>query len=85
MRIFSDCKQPVYTIAFSPDGKLLAVGGEETKLRIFDIAACSQLNELKDCPASAIAWSSNGQYLVSACHDSSLRILDVKKLNSTTR
>lgn len=82
MRVFSDCKQPVSSICFSPDGRMLAAGGEESKIRIFDLAAGSQLNELKDHSAmvTSISWSPNGRYLASGCRDGSFRIWDVKKL-----
>lgn len=83
MRVFSDCKQPVTNIAFSPDGKMLAAGGEESKIRIFDLAAGAQLNELKDHTATvnSIAWSKGGRHLASACRDGTLRVWDVKKLS----
>lgn len=84
MRVFSDCKQPVCSIVFSPDGKMLAAGGEESKIRIFDLAAGSQLNELKDHTATvtSIVWSTNGRHLASGCRDGSLRVWDVKKLTA---
>lgn len=84
MRVFSDCKQPVSSLIFSPDGKMLAAGGEESKIRIFDLAAGSQLNELKDHTATVtnIVWSSNGRYIASGSRDGSLRIWDVKKLSA---
>lgn len=61
---------------------MLAAGGEESKIRIFDLAAGFQLNELKDhsSTVASIAWNTNGRYLASACRDGTLRVWDVKKL-----
>lgn len=83
VRVFSDCKQPVTSIAFSPDGKMLAAGGEETKIRIFDLAAGSQLTELKEHVTSvtSIAWSMSGNLIAYACQDGSMRLWDVAKLS----
>uniref|UniRef100_A0A1B0A4P0 WD_REPEATS_REGION domain-containing protein n=1 Tax=Glossina pallidipes TaxID=7398 RepID=A0A1B0A4P0_GLOPL len=81
MPVFADCKQPICSLAFSPHGKMLAAGGEESKIRIIDLAAGFQVNELKDHSLSiaSIAWNTNGRYLASACRDGTLRVWDVKK------
>lgn len=70
------------TIAFSPDGRLLAAGGEETKIRIFDLGAGSQLAELRDHTAAvtSIVWSTDGQRLVSGCADGTVRTFAVGQL-----
>lgn len=84
MRVFSDCKQTVNCIAFSPDGKMLAVGGEECKIRIFDITSGSQLTEIKDHTSciACLAWSPNNKQLASGCRDGSFRLWDIKKMSS---
>lgn len=83
MRVFADCRQAVTQLAFSPDGKMLAAAGEETKVRIFDLAAGAQLAELKDHTASvsSLSWNAHNQHLATACSDGSLRLWDIKKLS----
>lgn len=55
--------------------------GEESKIRIFDLAAGSQLCELKDhtAPVSAIEWSPFGNKLASTCSDGTVRVYSVNK------
>lgn len=55
--------------------------GEESKIRIFDLAAGSQLCELKDhtAPVSSIEWSPFGNKLVSTCSDGTVRVFGVNK------
>lgn len=81
-RVFHDCHLPVQCVAFSPDGKLLAAAGEETKIRVFDLAAGSQLAELRDHTAAVttLAWSPAGDRLVSGCADGSVRVYEVAHL-----
>lgn len=83
MRVFADCRQAVTQLAFSPDGKMLAAAGEETKVRIFDLAAGAQLAELKDHSASisSLSWSTHNRHLATACSDGTLRLWDIKKLS----
>lgn len=83
MRVFADCRQAVTSLAFSADGKMLAVAGDESKVRIFDLAAGAQLSELKDhtSSVSSLAWGAHNQQLATACSDGSLRLWDIKKLS----
>lgn len=84
LRVFADCRFPVTCIAFSPNGKLLAAGGEETKIRIFDLAGGSQLAELRDHSAyvSSMAWNSSSTKFASCCVDGSVRVWDVSKMTA---
>lgn len=82
VRVFSDCKLAVTSIAFSPDGKLLAAAGEETKIRIFDLAAGSQLTEIKEHTSvvTSMTWCPTGKTLATSTRDGSFRVWDVSKL-----
>lgn len=86
MRVFYECKNAVTSLAFSPNGKLLAAGGEEDKVRIFDLAAGAQVNELKDQTASvmSLAWSKNGQQIASGCRNGLLSLWNINKLATTS-
>lgn len=72
----------MHCVSFSPDGRYLAAGGEESKIRIFDLAAGSQLNELKDHSAdvNSIVWNSSSSKLASCCADGSVRVFSVNKI-----
>ena len=47
MRVFSGNTAGIYSLAFSPNGKFLASGGEDRIIRIWDIASSTVLKELK--------------------------------------
>ena len=47
MRVFSGNTAGIYSLAFSPNGKYLASGGEDRIIRIWDIASSTVLKELK--------------------------------------
>jgi WD40 repeat protein len=49
----------LYRVAFSPDGKLLASGGEESFIRVWDVATGKELRRLGDPQQLAVsaAWS----------------------------
>lgn len=68
MRVFTNGKQPVKDIKFSPDGQYLASVGLENKVRVYDLAAGQQLMELKNANGGmeSIAWSGNSKSLAAA-------------------
>lgn len=81
VRVFIDCHLPVNCVSFSPDGKYLAAAGEETKIRIFDLAAGSQFTELKDHsgPVTSLVWNASGNKVASCCADGTLRIFSLNR------
>lgn len=84
--MFIDCHLPVNCVSFSPDGKFLAAAGEESKIRIFDLAAGSQLTELKDhtSTVNSIAWNASGSKVASCSADGSLRVYTINKIGQST-
>ena len=69
--------------AFHPDGHLLATGGQDGSLRIFDVKTGAVGGEVSlDGSAKAICFSENGTWLAIATQGSStVNIYDLRKLN----
>jgi WD40 repeat protein len=73
------CPSPVRSFAFSPDGKYLAVAGNERTLRLRDLAHERQAREFKGhaAPADQVAFSRDGKRLFSVSgNDGTLRVWD---------
>lgn len=71
----------MHKIAFSPNGKWLAAAGEESRVRIFDLATSSQLYELKDHPTavSDVIWHTDNQMLATATTSGVIRLYDISE------
>ncbi len=71
---------PMTTVAFSPDGKLLATGGADRVVRLWDSTTGKVLKELKGHRMSitAVAFSPDGKRLLSSSLDHTIRVWDVK-------
>jgi WD40 repeat protein/tRNA A-37 threonylcarbamoyl transferase component Bud32 len=67
-----------YAVAFTHDGKLLAVGCADNQIRIWDMATQRQLAELSGHTdyVHALAFSPDGTRLVSGSGDHSVRVWD---------
>src|SRR5690606_26981108 len=69
----------VWFAVYSPDGSLLATGGSDRTVRIWDAATFEQTFELighTSFPSHA-AWSPDGKSLVTAVWDRSVRVWDI--------
>jgi hypothetical protein len=82
----------VLSLAFAPDGKTLAAGNWDDKVRLWDAATGKEIRHLKgpNNLVSKLAYSPDGKLLVTQSRDSALRIWDpqtgatVRQINSST-
>ena len=75
-----DSEQSVLSVAFSPDGKILAGGVEDGTVRLWDVATRQQIgNPLTAHTKSVgpVAFSPDGKILASGGGDSTVRLWDV--------
>jgi WD40 repeat protein len=69
---------PTDCITLSPDGTRLAIGTWNTLVRIIDFSAAREVLALygHTSRVSAVTWSPDGNLLVSAAHDGTVRVWD---------
>src|SRR5262249_3941223 len=70
-----------FSVAFSPDGRLLAIGGADGQVRLRDAETLRELEPLsthgKDSGVHGLSFSPDGPWLASGAGDGSLRIWDL--------
>jgi WD40 repeat protein len=69
----------VTSVAFAPNGQLLATGHDDNRVRLWECGTEDCLSELDghDMPISALAFSADGKRLASAGEDRIIRLWDV--------
>jgi WD40 repeat protein len=71
-----DHSDAVYGLAFHPDGKLLASGGADRAVKVWDTATGKRLYTLGDATdwVYCVAWSADKKHLAAAGVDKSVRV-----------
>src|SRR5262249_33252866 len=69
----------VHCVAFRPDGKLLASGGQHDVIRLWDVATGNQVGQLEGHygHTASVAFSPDGKTLASGGGDGRVRLWDV--------
>src|SRR5689334_19691821 len=68
----------VRPVAFAPDGKTLATGGYDRKVKLWDTAGEKKQEWTVKHPLLALAFSPDGKHLAAGTHQGELSVFEVK-------
>ena len=63
MLVFSQHQQPVHSVTWSPEGKMLASGASDARVFIWDLDGTVQARKGQVAAVRSVAWSPDGQQL----------------------
>ncbi|MDZ8026650.1 MAG: NB-ARC domain-containing protein [Nostoc sp. DedQUE11] len=78
--VFAETLGSISSVAFSPDGKLLATGDVDGKTQLWQVADCKSLFTLMghNSPVWSVAFSPDGETLASGSDDQTVKLWDVR-------
>ena len=81
VREFEHMASPIHAIAFSPDGTLIACGGESGEVRIFKTENGQRVAQIKGehGPVFALSFTAGGKQIAVAGYDGRIRLHDTEK------
>jgi WD40 repeat protein len=69
----------IWGMALSPNDNLLATGGKDTHVNVFDLGTRKRIHDLKHPgEANGLAFTPDSRHLATGCTDSTIRIFDMK-------
>lgn len=77
--VFAETLDSIMSVAFSPDGKILATGDGNGEIRLWQVADGKQLFACKSHAdlIKSVAFSPDGEIIASGSHDKTVRLWDV--------
>jgi WD40 repeat protein len=85
-RALAQCPVLGWSVCFSPDGTMAAIGDGADAITLWDVASQSKAATLRGHtrPALALAWSPDGSTLIAGCEDKAVRVWDIGTLQLVT-
>jgi WD40 repeat protein len=76
-----------WSVAWSPDGRVLATGGEDHQIRLWETTTGGERTRLygHEGPVTALAFTADGSRLVSASSDSTALVWDLRSVGGPAR
>uniref|UniRef100_A0A5K4EIR6 Transducin beta-like n=1 Tax=Schistosoma mansoni TaxID=6183 RepID=A0A5K4EIR6_SCHMA len=79
-RILSRHTEPVYSVAFSPDGRLLATGSFDQCVHIWNVDSGNLINSYQGTGGIfEVCWNSRGDKVGASASDGSVVVLDLRR------